>query len=76
MKSRTSAMPQSRGFRSPRYRYIIYNVRAHGGALASFYGSSCANNGKGALNTPDGAQLVYTRASFALTREVNMPREN
>eukprot|EP00976_Prorocentrum_cordatum_P092305 1188877-Prorocentrum_minimum.AAC.3 len=23
------------------------------GALTSFYGSSCANNGKGALNTPE-----------------------
>ena len=30
--------------------------------VASFYGSSCANNGKGALNTPETPQMLLSRS--------------
>eukprot|EP00959_Pyramimonas_sp_CCMP1952_P262502 5488622-Pyramimonas_sp.AAC.1 len=43
--------------------------------MTSFYGSSCANNGKGALNTPEGFEegcfiraLTLYRASRSLTQ--------
>eukprot|EP00976_Prorocentrum_cordatum_P095678 1190268-Prorocentrum_minimum.AAC.1 len=32
---------------------MVYNI-------TSFYGSSCANNGKDALNTPDGSYGLYS----------------
>eukprot|EP00959_Pyramimonas_sp_CCMP1952_P326364 6831629-Pyramimonas_sp.AAC.1 len=32
-----------------------------GGSTTSFYGSSCANNGKGALNTPERGYQLGTR---------------
>eukprot|EP00976_Prorocentrum_cordatum_P094508 1189809-Prorocentrum_minimum.AAC.6 len=42
------------------YMHYIYNI-------TSFYGSSCANNGKGALNTPDvmdAQRLCYRTSCF------------
>ena len=35
--------------------------------ITSFYGSSCANNGKGALNTPDVSYDVFYVAYYTLT---------
>eukprot|EP00959_Pyramimonas_sp_CCMP1952_P438975 9190091-Pyramimonas_sp.AAC.2 len=36
-------------------------VRAQCNHITSFYGSSCANNGEGALNTPEPLPLFSTR---------------
>eukprot|EP00976_Prorocentrum_cordatum_P093699 1189490-Prorocentrum_minimum.AAC.1 len=37
------------------YNWLGHSVQ-HGNNMISFYGSSCANNGKDVLNTPDGIQ--------------------
>eukprot|EP00976_Prorocentrum_cordatum_P060861 1176075-Prorocentrum_minimum.AAC.1 len=61
----TSARPSLTLNSIARYTTTLYKI-------TSFYGSSCANNGKGALNTPDYI-YIYTRNDDRSTAGVQPP---